>query len=87
MGEVCFPSLVLLETYGLTSWFSHRYAYGCNELVFNPMVKWFVRGPFTKLFLTFLWSSPIPLSSKINILGYICSCEFLCLAKDGNDPF
>lgn len=31
-----------------------RYAYGCNELIFNPFIKWFTRGPFTKLFRTFL---------------------------------
>ncbi|KAI1942545.1 hypothetical protein LOZ66_000948 [Ophidiomyces ophidiicola] len=45
-----------------------KYAYGCNELVFNPLRTWIFRGPFTRLFLTFLWCN-LPLSSKITILG------------------
>ncbi|EEP77315.1 conserved hypothetical protein [Uncinocarpus reesii 1704] len=49
-----------------------KYAYGCNELVFNPIHTWLFRGPFTRLFMTFLWCK-LPLSSKITILGYISS--------------
>jgi hypothetical protein len=49
-----------------------KYAYGCNELVFNPIHTWLWKGPFTKLFRTFLFSS-IQLSSKISICGYIFS--------------
>ncbi|KAF2032045.1 hypothetical protein EK21DRAFT_61793 [Setomelanomma holmii] len=49
-----------------------KYAYGCNELVFNPIHTWLWRGPLTKLFRTFLWSK-IQLSSKISICGYIFS--------------
>jgi hypothetical protein len=49
-----------------------KYAYGCNELVFNPFFTWLWRGPFSKLFLTFLWSN-IHLSSKLTIIGYISS--------------
>lgn len=51
-----------------------RYAYGCNELVFNPIHTWLWRGPWTKLFLRFVFSN-IQLSSKISILGYIFSCK------------
>jgi hypothetical protein len=51
---------------------SCRYAYGCNELVFNPIYTWLWKGPFTKLFRTFLWSN-IQLSSKLTIIGYISS--------------
>ncbi|GAM34000.1 hypothetical protein TCE0_013f01302 [Talaromyces pinophilus] len=54
----------------LSRW--EKYAYGCNELVFNPVHTWFYRGPLTKLFMTFLWSN-LQLSSKITILGYISS--------------
>ena len=53
-----------------------RYAYGCNELVFNPIYTWIYKGPFTKLFMTFLWCN-MQLSSKITILGYISSCKKL----------
>ncbi|CAI6331822.1 unnamed protein product [Periconia digitata] len=49
-----------------------KYAYGCNELVFNPIYTWLWRGPFTKLFRTFLWSN-MQLSSKLTIVGYISS--------------
>jgi hypothetical protein len=49
-----------------------KYAYGCNELVFNPIHTWLWRGPFTKLFRTFLFCN-IQLSSKISICGYIFS--------------
>ncbi|KAK2834852.1 hypothetical protein FQN49_006849 [Arthroderma sp. PD_2] len=49
-----------------------KYAYGCNELVFNPIYTWIYKGPFTRLFMTFLWCN-MQLSSKITILGYISS--------------
>lgn len=51
-----------------------RYAYGCNELVFNPIHTWLFRSPFSKLFRTFLISN-LQLSSKITIIGYISSCK------------
>lgn len=51
---------------------SDRYAYGCNELVFNPLHTWIWKSPFTKLFRKFLFSN-IQLSSKISICGYIFS--------------
>ncbi|KAL0259452.1 hypothetical protein SLS55_005189 [Diplodia seriata] len=47
-----------------------KYAYGCNELMFNPMYQWVYRGPFTPLFRTFIGSS-MPLASKLNIISYI----------------
>ena len=46
-----------------------RYAYGCNELVFRPFKSWY-RGPFTPLFMKFLWSD-IKITSKMTILAYI----------------
>ncbi|KAF7882095.1 hypothetical protein EAF00_011611 [Botryotinia globosa] len=63
-----FKEGVSLTVYDeLARW--EKYAYGCNELVFNPIYKWW-RGPFTKLFMRFLWSD-IKLTSKITILAYI----------------
>jgi Glycosyl transferase family group 2 len=47
-----------------------KYAYGCNELVFNPFIYWPMRGPFTKLFTKFLFSN-IKITSKITIFAYI----------------
>ncbi|KAJ5593912.1 uncharacterized protein N7459_000120 [Penicillium hispanicum] len=52
----------------LTRW--EKYAYGCNELIFHPLYKWPYRGPVTRLFLRFLWSS-VPVTSKITIIAYI----------------
>jgi cellulose synthase/poly-beta-1,6-N-acetylglucosamine synthase-like glycosyltransferase len=64
-----FKEGVSLTVYDeLSRW--EKYAYGCNELIFHPVRYWFTRGPFTKLFLRFLFSS-IPLPSKITILAYI----------------
>ncbi|KAJ4352796.1 hypothetical protein N0V95_003958 [Ascochyta clinopodiicola] len=47
-----------------------KYAYGCNELIFHPFKDWIFRGPFTKLFRTFI-TSKMPIHSKLTILAYI----------------
>ncbi|KAF4595382.1 Glycosyl transferase, family 2 [Ophiocordyceps camponoti-floridani] len=47
-----------------------KYAYGCNELLFNPIRTWLWRGPFTPLFRRFLGSN-IRFTSKITVLSYI----------------
>ncbi|KAF5680749.1 hypothetical protein FDENT_8310 [Fusarium denticulatum] len=52
----------------LTRW--EKYAYGCNELVFHPFYQWPYKGPVTRLYLRFLWSS-IPITSKVTITAYI----------------
>lgn len=64
-----FKEGVSLTVYDeLTRW--EKYAYGCNELVFNPIRTWLWRGPFTPLLKRFLVSG-MPLGSKIGIIGYI----------------
>lgn len=65
-----FKEGVSLTVYDeLTRW--EKYAYGCNELVFNPIRTWLWRGgPFTPLFLRFITSN-MPVGSKINIIAYI----------------
>ncbi|XPS79894.1 hypothetical protein M3J09_011863 [Ascochyta lentis] len=55
-----------------------KYAYGCNELVFNPMRTWLWKGPITPLFRTFL-GADLQLSSKLTIIGYVSS--FYALAS------
>ncbi|KAF2149500.1 hypothetical protein K461DRAFT_231277 [Myriangium duriaei CBS 260.36] len=47
-----------------------KYAYGCNELLFNPIFKWPTHGIFTPLFLEFIFS-PIRITSKITNCAYI----------------
>ncbi|KAF2839974.1 hypothetical protein M501DRAFT_932689 [Patellaria atrata CBS 101060] len=64
-----FKEGVSLTVYDeLARW--EKYAYGCNELLFHPIRFWLVRGPFTKLFRTFLFSN-IRMTSKITIISYI----------------
>ncbi|KAH7158193.1 glycosyl transferase family group 2-domain-containing protein [Dactylonectria estremocensis] len=64
-----FKEGVSLTVYDeLARW--EKYAYGCNELLFNPIRTWLWRGPFTPLFRRFLFSN-IPFTSKISIISYI----------------
>ena len=64
-----FKEGVSLTVYDeLARW--EKYAYGCNELLFNPMRKWIYKGPFTELFRRFLFSN-IRFTSKITIISYI----------------
>ncbi|WWD22045.1 hypothetical protein CI109_106533 [Kwoniella shandongensis] len=50
-----------------------KYAYGCSELLFQPIRQWFTKGPITPLFHRFVWADGIPLHSKISVLAYISS--------------
>jgi hypothetical protein len=64
-----FKEGVSLTVYDeLARW--EKYAYGCNELVFNPLLRWPTKGPFTPLFLRFFFSN-IKITSKITIFAYI----------------
>ncbi|KAG2368937.1 glycosyl transferase family group 2-domain-containing protein [Suillus spraguei] len=49
-----------------------KYAYGCNELLFNPFVKWFYKGPISRQIHKFMWS-PAPLHYKISMMSYMFS--------------
>lgn len=64
-----FKEGVSLTVYDeLARW--EKYAYGCNELIFNPFRYWFTRGPFTKLIRSFIWSN-IKITTKVTNLAYI----------------
>ena len=64
-----FQEGVSLTVYDeLARW--EKYAYGCSELIFQPLRYWPTRGPFTKLFIRFL-TSKMPFPSKLTILAYI----------------
>ncbi|KJZ74226.1 hypothetical protein HIM_06457 [Hirsutella minnesotensis 3608] len=54
----------------ITRW--QKYAYGVSEMIFHPFHRWIFKGPFTRLFYTYLGSN-IMLSSKLSILAYMCS--------------
>ncbi|KAI0808303.1 glycosyl transferase family group 2-domain-containing protein [Fomes fomentarius] len=49
-----------------------KYAYGCNELIFNPLIDWWRLGPITKQLRTFVWSSA-PVHYKISMMAYMFS--------------
>ncbi|KAF8577758.1 hypothetical protein K439DRAFT_1639454 [Ramaria rubella] len=49
-----------------------KYAYGCSELLFNPIHKWLFKTPITKQIHHFVWSS-VPLHYKISMLSYMFS--------------
>jgi len=64
-----FKEGVSLTVYDeLARW--EKYAYGCNELIFHPLIYWPVRGPLTPLFRAFLCSN-IKITSKFTIIAYI----------------
>lgn len=49
-----------------------KYSYGCNELIFNPLIDWWRLGPITKQLRTFLWSNA-PVHYKISMMSYMFS--------------
>ncbi|CDU25172.1 uncharacterized protein SPSC_05006 [Sporisorium scitamineum] len=56
-----------------------KYAFGCSELVFNPIWQWPYRGPLSKLFRTFLWSN-CPIHYKFSACSYIFSYYAIAFA-------
>ena len=49
-----------------------KYAYGCSELLFNPIAQWWRRGPINKQIHKFMWSSA-PIHYKISMMAYMFS--------------
>ncbi|KAI0364861.1 hypothetical protein BV20DRAFT_812457 [Pilatotrama ljubarskyi] len=49
-----------------------KYAYGCNELIFNPLIQWWYKGPITRQLRTFMWSNA-PIHYKIGMMSYMFS--------------
>ncbi|KAI8976424.1 glycosyl transferase family group 2-domain-containing protein [Trametes punicea] len=49
-----------------------KYSYGCNELIFNPLVRWWSLGPINKQLRTFIWSGA-PIHYKISMMSYMFS--------------
>ncbi|EAU83457.1 NCP1 [Coprinopsis cinerea okayama7 len=49
-----------------------KYSYGCSELIFNPIIRWWRLGPITKQLRVFLWSSA-PVHYKITMMSYMFS--------------
>ena len=52
-----------------------KYSYGCNELIFHPLVHWWRTGPITKQLRIFIWSDA-PVHYKFSMMSYMFSyCE------------
>ncbi|KAF9219278.1 hypothetical protein BS17DRAFT_789594 [Gyrodon lividus] len=49
-----------------------KYAYGCSELLFNPLSQWWRKGPINHQINRFMWSSA-PTHYKISMLAYMFS--------------
>ncbi|KAI0267998.1 glycosyl transferase family group 2-domain-containing protein [Russula aff. rugulosa BPL654] len=49
-----------------------KYSYGCNELIFNPLVQWWRLGPINKQLRIFLWSDA-PVHYKVSMMSYMFS--------------
>ncbi|KAG9052128.1 hypothetical protein FS842_010445 [Serendipita sp. 407] len=49
-----------------------KYAFGCSELIFNPLVNWFTKGPITAQLHQFVWSDA-PIHYKISMMAYMFS--------------
>ncbi|KAG9311354.1 glycosyl transferase family group 2-domain-containing protein [Chiua virens] len=49
-----------------------KYAYGCSELLFNPLVQWLRKGPINHQIHRFMWSNA-PTHYKISMSAYMFS--------------
>ena len=67
-GEGFMEGVSLTVYDELARW--EKYAYGCSELLFHPVRFWPVRGPFTKLFRSFVFSN-ICFTAKLGVISYI----------------
>ncbi|KAF8177241.1 glycosyl transferase family group 2-domain-containing protein [Pholiota molesta] len=45
-----------------------KYAYGCNEIIFNPFIKWWKAGPISPQLRGFVWSKA-PLHYKVGMMS------------------
>jgi len=60
-----------------------KYAYGCNEIIFNPLIKWLRRGPISPQLRGFVWSIA-PVHYKIGMMSYMFSYYGIAAATIGS---
>ncbi|KAF9556186.1 hypothetical protein CPC08DRAFT_744026 [Agrocybe pediades] len=60
-----------------------KYAYGCNEIIFNPLIKWWKCGPISPQLRGFVWSKA-PLHYKIGMMSYMFSYYGIAAATVGS---
>lgn len=49
-----------------------KYAYGCSEIIFNPLVRWWRMGPISRQLRGFVWSKA-PVHYKVGMMSYMFS--------------
>lgn len=60
-----------------------KYAYGCNEIIFNPLIKWWRSGPISPQLRGFVWSIA-PVHYKIGMMAYMFSYYGIAAAAVGS---
>ncbi|KAF8891407.1 glycosyl transferase family group 2-domain-containing protein [Infundibulicybe gibba] len=60
-----------------------KYAYGCNEIIFNPLIKWWKMGPISPQLRGFVWSRA-PVHYKIGMMSYMFSYYGIAAATIGS---
>ncbi|PFH48495.1 hypothetical protein AMATHDRAFT_65339 [Amanita thiersii Skay4041] len=60
-----------------------KYAYGCNEIIFNPLIKWWRHGPISQQLRGFVWSRA-PVHYKIGMMSYMFSYYGIAAATIGS---
>ncbi|CDW93833.1 hypothetical protein [Sporisorium scitamineum] len=57
-----------------------KYAFGCSEIILQPLRLWLTKGPLTPLFVKFLTSDKCSLAQKITVLSYMFSYYALAMS-------
>ncbi|KAJ7850350.1 glycosyl transferase family group 2-domain-containing protein [Mycena leptocephala] len=60
-----------------------KYAYGCDEIIFNPLIRWWRGGPISKQLRGFVWSAA-PVHYKIGMMSYMFSYYGIAAATVGS---
>ncbi|KNZ76240.1 hypothetical protein J132_11110 [Termitomyces sp. J132] len=60
-----------------------KYAYGCNEIIFNPIITWWRKGPISPQLRNFVWSKA-PVHYKIGMMSYMFSYYGIAAATVGS---
>lgn len=57
-----------------------KYAFGCSEIIMQPLRLWLTKGPLTPLFVKFITSDKCSLSQKITVSSYMFSYYALAMS-------
>ncbi|KAJ7723831.1 glycosyl transferase family group 2-domain-containing protein [Mycena maculata] len=60
-----------------------KYAYGCDEIIFNPLITWWKKGPISQQLRGFVWSIA-PVHYKIGMMSYMFSYYGIAAATVGS---